>query len=266
MRSVFRQLIERQAVKPYIAGHVIDGSSTITLTINNKSVNVSVGANGSWKWEIDDVLTGINRIPNKCDFVEVYAKGDKINLGNTFYINNITERFECNAIVINGTATFANNVLDSKIKTLELIIGSDCTSLSYLARGCNALQKLVLIGDTSNVTAFDYLCRYCTSLKEVFIDCIGSNVSAMGAWFDNTDSVESINFNTILESINLKTLSKLTEQSVLNIINAAAANVTYTLHSTVYGKCASGGEWYSDVQAAIDAKALEGYTVTLISA
>ena len=71
---------------------------------------------------------------------------------------------------------------------------------------------------------------------------------------------------TVKGDVIISSTNKLTKQSVLNLINAAAANVTYTLHSTVYNKCASGGEWYSDVQAAIDAKALQGYTVTLISA
>ena len=221
-------------IEPYIAGHIIDGASTYTFKVNNQDIIVPVGADGNWKWEIDKVLTGTNKFPNKCDFIKVNAKGQKINLKSSFYTNNTTERFECNANVISGNTAFANENLDSKLKSLELIIDSDCTELQYLARGCNSLEKLILKGGTSNVTNFNVLCRYCTSLKEVFIDCIGENVANMSNWFANTDSVKSMNFNTILKSFNVGTLSKLTAQSVINIFNAVAAdNLTFTFHPTV---------------------------------
>lgn len=70
----------------------------------------------------------------------------------------------------------------------------------------------------------------------------------------------------IKTNLGIGNLNNLLKYNVISIINAAAANVTYTLHSTVYAKCASGGEWHTDIQAAIDAKAAQGYTVTLISA
>ena len=70
----------------------------------------------------------------------------------------------------------------------------------------------------------------------------------------------------IKANIPLNALSLLKKQSIINIINAAAANVTYTLHATIYAKCASGGDWHTDIQAAINAKAAQGFTVTLISA
>lgn len=70
----------------------------------------------------------------------------------------------------------------------------------------------------------------------------------------------------IKTNMGIGNLNNLLKNNVLSIIEAAAANVTYTLHSTIYAKCASGGEWHNDIQAAIDAKAAQGYIVTLISA
>lgn len=70
----------------------------------------------------------------------------------------------------------------------------------------------------------------------------------------------------IKTNIGIGNLNNLLKNNVLSIIQAAQANVTYTLHSTIYAKCASGGEWHTDIQAAIDAKAAQGYIVTLISA
>lgn len=47
-------------VKPYIAGHVTDGSSTFTFTVNgNESVTVPVDASGGWKWVVDRTVTSL---------------------------------------------------------------------------------------------------------------------------------------------------------------------------------------------------------------
>ena len=70
----------------------------------------------------------------------------------------------------------------------------------------------------------------------------------------------------IKTNMGIGNLNNLLKNNVLSIIQAAQANVTYTLHSTIYAKCASGGEWHSDIQAAIDTKSTQGYVVTLISA
>lgn len=70
----------------------------------------------------------------------------------------------------------------------------------------------------------------------------------------------------IKANMNIGNLNNLLKNNIISIIEAAAANVTYTLHATIYAKCANGGEWHTEIQAAIDAKAAQGYTVTLISA
>ena len=70
----------------------------------------------------------------------------------------------------------------------------------------------------------------------------------------------------IKANIDFGNLVNPSKDGIISIINKAEANITFKLHATPYAKCASGGMWYSDVQAAIDAKAQQGYTVTLISA
>ena len=70
----------------------------------------------------------------------------------------------------------------------------------------------------------------------------------------------------VLSNLSIGNCSGMSKEGVLSLINFAARNNTYTLHSLVYNKCATGGEWNADIQAAIDAKAAQGFTVTLISA
>ena len=106
-----------------------------------------------------------------------------------------------------------------------------------------------------------------SALETLIMGNIANGMEFSGSPFgSNLKNLSFAEGKTVKGDVIISSTNKLTKQSVLNLINAAAANVTYTLHSTVYNKCASGGEWYSDVQAAIDAKALQGYTVTLISA
>lgn len=76
----------------------------------------------------------------------------------------------------------------------------------------------------------------------------------------------NIDADIIRINLNLSSTGVLTKQSIINIINASQANLTHTLQASVYAKCASGGVWHTDIQAAIDAKAAQGYVVTLISA
>ena len=45
--------------KPYIAGHVTDGSSSFTFKVNNTDVTVPVDANGNWKWVVDRTITSL---------------------------------------------------------------------------------------------------------------------------------------------------------------------------------------------------------------
>lgn len=65
--------------KPYIAGHVTDGSSTFTFTVNgNESVTVPVDANGNWKWVVDRTVTSLaNAFNEKTNISKVVICGLK---------------------------------------------------------------------------------------------------------------------------------------------------------------------------------------------
>lgn len=224
MRSVFRQLIEKQAVNPYISGHITDGSSTFTFTVNdNESVTVPVDANGDWKWVVDRTITNFQDSFKQKNNIEKLFIYDKLN--------------DCTSLY--GMFTDASALQEVEFRNA---IFNKVTTTAYMLNRAYALTKLKLPN-----AQFDSL----TTVSNMFIDAT---------------NLETIEIKSFKISLNLRWQSKLTEQSVINLINAAQASITITLHSTVYNKCASGGEWYTDIQAAIDAKALEGYTVTLISA
>ena len=56
-------------------------------------------------------------------------------------------------------------------------------------------------------------------------------------------------------SISLAKCNLLKKDSILYIINNAAngtTDITITLHADVYNKCIEGGEWYDDIQTALD--------------
>ena len=46
-------------VKPYIKGHVTDGSSTFKFKINGNDITVPVDSNGNWKWVQDRDITSL---------------------------------------------------------------------------------------------------------------------------------------------------------------------------------------------------------------
>ena len=203
--------------------------------------------------------------------------------------------------VTDGSSTFTFKITNSKIVSTNIdsngnwkwYVDTDVTNLSdsfklksaltkiysnYNFKNCitlygaftdaQTLQEIIFPKATfENVTSFAYMLNRAYALKRLIMpNATFINITQSSNMFINASNLEDVEIKSFINSINFSWQSKLTKQSVLNIINAAAANVTYTLHSTVYNKCASGGEWYSDIQAAIDAKAQQGYTVTLISA
>ena len=222
---MFRDLvIKAQQIKPYISGHVTDGSSTFTFTVNtNQSVTVPVDSNGKWKWVVDRTITSFQDSLKQKNNIEKLFIYDKLNDCTNLY----------------GMFTDASALQEVEFRNA---IFNKVTTTAYMLNRAYALTKLKL-----PKAQFDSL----TTVSNMFI---------------GATNLETIEIKSLKISLNLRWQSKLTKQSVLNIINAAEANVTYTLHSTVYNKCKSGGEWYTDIQAAIDAKSQQGYTVTLIPA
>lgn len=298
-------------IKPYIKGHVIDGSSTFTFTVNgNESITVPVDTNGNWKWVVDRTvtslanafdektnisevvicglkdLTAMNRIFRggsgndttlkkvvfkKCDFTKVTTLNGGFNnrrglesiegLDSSEWKQNTNLQY---AFIYDYNLIFPPNFKWDKFVTAKV------TQLGLAFGDCRMLVGGSPINggkiDCSNATPINMDTAFQNCFAEVIcLPVIDENCSVTNI-FSGALYLKTITINLLKKSLNIGKSSFLTKQSVLNLINAAAADVTYTLHATPYAKCASGGEWNTDVQAAIDAKALEGYTVTLISA
>lgn len=273
--------------KPYIKGHVTDGSSTFTFKINNSTdITVPVDSNGNWKWVVDRKITSLYKafqnITNIDSLTIVYKKDTITNLNMIFQgcsVENLDISKLNTSKVTNWEQAFNNMPNCNYLFTVNLITES-ATNLyqTFLCHGITNKQKTLDLRniETKNVTgngtflgisrqvwANNVLETLHLGIFAAYSKHSACTVLVSQAGYPNLANVTA---EAIAIDMDFKATAKLTEQSVINIINAAVANVTYTLHSTVYNKCASGGEWNADVQAAIDAKALEGYTVTLISA
>jgi len=305
MRSVFRQLIEKQAVAPYIMGHVTDGSSTFTFNVNESTpVTVSVGADGWWKWYADRTVTSFKsafyfkknisyvEICGFKDFTDCYfmfnadQNATESNLETVRFINcdfsKVTDEHRMfrgraglkEIIGLDKTKHSLNTTLNTTFQSCELLklsedfrwenlICSNVTNFTGTFMNCYNIDK-VDISNSGIPNTIYYICSGAKKIKTLYLPNIPSDCNVTG--FMGGAPVQNFEINDVKIGLNLAGSAVLTKQSILNLINATTASVTHTLYSAVYNKCASGGEWNTDVQAAIDAKALEGYTVTLISA
>jgi len=151
MRSVFRQLIERQAIKPYIAGHVTDGS-TVTFKINGDSnITVDVDSNGNFKWIADRNITSLEKAFN--NVVDVDKVFIQLPLNN-----NITSCYymfdscaDLTDVVIYGDLSkvaTANKMFNaSKLTSLKISNSFSPKNMEYFAFACT--QNINLIFDKS---------------------------------------------------------------------------------------------------------------------
>ena len=120
-----------------------------------------------------------------------------------------------------------------------------------------------------NVSAsgFTNLANTCERLKKIVgIVSISSVTNASNAItpFKNCYSLEDIQLKGLKVSISFGESSALSKDSLLYMINneASTGAITITLNASVYAKCQSGGEWYSDISTALAAHT----NVTLASA
>lgn len=275
-------------IEPYIAGHIIDGASTFTFKINNQNVTINVGSDGWWKWEVDREITSMasafENATNLTD-LEIYLPSQptltslyrflRANTVLPFVINIKIRAFDTSKVK-NFESAFENvNILD--LSFVNQLNTNSATNI-YIMLHAQYAQTLDLRNiNTANITNwteygginrtiwYNYGLRILHLGK--YLTNPASAAQAQGNWaIGGAGYLSLITADKITISTNFKLMNSLIKESVLNIINAAAANVTYTLHATIYPKCASGGEWHTDIQSAIDAKAAQGYVVTLISA
>jgi len=250
-------------VKPYIAGHITDGSSTFTFTVNsNESVTVPVDANGNWKWVVDRTVTSLaSAFRSKTNMDSVTIKGFKTitNFYYTFY-----ECTNLQNVVILGdlsNVTTANRMFYNVSNNLHSIVISDSfapTNTESMLFGVktdndNLLNKQwfrkittanrILMG--SNVKVFDmslnsvcadyqYILQNNALVTTLRLGNIGANVPFICATL-GAGNLTDVTIESTQSDMGFKSSAALTEQSVVNLFNAVAAdNITLTFHATVY--------------------------------
>lgn len=275
----------------YIKGHIVDGSSTYTFKVNsNETINVSVNANGDWIWEVDRTITSLKESfqakTANLNYLELYLPNSHslTDMSNFLYATNANnnQQYAYLQLVIKDIDTsnvvsleraFRNSALKD-VAFLNKLNTKSCKNFFNMLQ-CQYITEMDFRGvdvtssegNTENdgiSTQAEYM--YC--LRDIHFGNFLSNPNNNGCRPIKTSVSMLVNIDAdiIRININLSTTGVLTKQSIINIINASQANLTHTLQASVYAKCASGGVWHTDIQAAIDAKAAQGFTVTLISA
>ena len=117
----------------------------------------------------------------------------------------------------------------------------------------------------STFEALDFHGMWMNTLSQAFRSCqhvraiVGLNISGLTASstlsnaFLLCGSLETLELKGLKVSIDLSSSSVISKESLLYIINneTSTGAITITLNSSVYAKCQSGGDWYSDVSTAL---------------
>lgn len=243
-------------VKPYIAGHVTDGSSTFTFTVNgSESVTVPVDANGNWVWVVDRTITKLEKafqnITNIDNLKIVYKEDTITSLYMTFQgcsveILNISK---LNTSNVRTWGQAFNNMPNCDYSFVSQLNTESATDLymTFLCHGITNKQKTLDLRniETKNVTGngtFLGISRQVWSSNVLETLHLG-RFAAYSKHSDCTVLVSSAGYpnlaNVTAEAIainmDFKATATLTEQSVVNLFNAVAADgITLTFHATVY--------------------------------
>lgn len=127
----------------------------------------------------------------------------------------------------------------TSLKTVPLFNTSNATNMYYMFSYCGNLTTVPQF-DTSNVADMSYMFTRCTSLKTVPLFNT-SNVNTMSFMFSSCDSLTNLGgFTGLKLNLDLSSSSKLTVESVMNVITNAAnmtsSPKTLTLSKTVFNK------------------------------
>lgn len=275
----------------YIKGHIVDGSSTYSFKVNgNETINVNVNANGDWIWEVDRTITSLKEafkaktanltylelyLPNSHSLTDMSYFLYATNANNNqqyAYLQLVIKDIDTSNVV-NLERAFRNSALKD-VAFLNNLNTKNCKNFFNMLQ-CQYVTEMDLRGldvtssegNTEN-DGISTQAEYMFCLRDIHFGNFLSNPNNNGCRpiKSSVSMLVNIDADVIRINLNISSTSALTKQSIINIINASQANLTHTLQASVYAKCASGGVWHTDIQAAIDAKAAQGYTITLISA
>lgn len=176
----------------------------------------------------------------------------------TIPINNYYGRWVVDREITSLKGAFERNTLWKEIKIKGLNLNF---SLYAFAQNCGTINRHYIDISECELNTTDYYYFTGSTFTTIYAPKIKSNLSGFLSGVSNLIATDDV-----LSNLSIGNCSGMSKDGVLSLINFAARNNTYTLHSTIYAKCASGGEWHTDIQAAINAKAAQGFIVTLISA
>lgn len=262
-------------VKPYIAGHVTDGSSTVTFTVNgNESVTVPVDANGNWKWVADRKVTSFENAfysKNVIDTILLYGFKDFTTTKWMFnshqnYDSDVLEYVEfrnCDfskttdetrmfrgqkglksIVGLDSTKHSSNETLNTTFQNcneLEFeqnfnwqnLICASCTNFTGTFMGCKKIVNVDVSKAISPTTIF-YMINSCPLLESIKMPKILSDTNVDG-WAAGSNKLKNVTAEYIANSMMFVNSAVLTQQSVVNIFNAVAADgITLTFYATVY--------------------------------
>ena len=245
-------------IKPYIKGHITDGSSTFTFKVNNADVTVPVDANGNWKWVQDRDITSLNSCFNyqkkSCDYIEIYLPKTP-NLTDMYrflYATNgeVDQRKSDLKVVIKAIDTANVTNLEGAFKNsrqidmdyLPLVRTENCTNFYNMVHSQYVkvvdLRSFDMSKSTGNLSNTGISNNIWNSTTEtVYLGNFCSNPANNGCipFYGTNPNLKNVTAETIKINLSLYGSPVLTEQSVVNLFNAVAADgITLTFHQNVW--------------------------------
>ncbi len=245
--------------KPYIKGHVTDGSASFTFKVNGSNITVSVGSDGWWYWEVDRNVTSLSRafesITN-IDIVEI-NKIDTITILSSFCniasaLKKITFK-KCDL----SEVTYADYAFRNCTNLTDIIgietLSPTSASATFASTKINSIhpsffKNFTRLGDAFYNTPIEYAdisqaelewirnTFNNSQLKTVVLGNVKSGIEFSGSPFGtNLENIIMADGKTIEGDVTITSTSRLTEQSIVNLFNAVAADdITFTFHATVF--------------------------------
>lgn len=286
LNSIGERARRKEDNTPYIAGHVIDNSTTFTFKVNGADVTVPVGADGWWKYNCDESVT-YNLASSfyqkqKCDYLTfANIKCNSIN-------NMCNGQEQLKKVLFNDVEfinacygycfTVMNQQLDVEFRG-KSCDWSSITNMEYFSTNYQLTinptkivgynDKLISIANAFSdiqceMDLVDFEIPNCTntsamfrgvgvpreSVKSLGIPCINANTNTLNM-LARRIALQNLTCSYIRSSFSIEDSPLLTLQSVLNLINATDANgLTFTLHADVLAKCEN--EWAESIEEALD--------------
>lgn len=247
-------------VKPYIKGHVTDGSSTFTFTVNgNESITVPVDSNGNWKWAVDRTVTslyGAFASITNIDIIEINKIDTIKSLANFCNVTSALEKITFKKCDLSGV-TSADYAFRNCTKLTDIIgietLSPTTASAAFASSKINSIhssffKNFTRLGDAFYNTPIEYAdisqaeLEYIrntfnySQLKTLVLGNVKSGMEFSGSPFGtNLENIIMADGKTIEGDVTITSTSKLTKQSIVNLFNAVAADgITLTFHQNVW--------------------------------